>query len=83
MPDGGGSCDLACRTKIVVDGDLVAKVFETSCEGFEKFIAQGGQLKNSTKILDKLIAAEDAAFEFQRALLEGMGYHGPWPKCLS
>jgi len=76
-------CDLACQTKIIIDGDGVAKLFESTCEGIERFLDKGGSFKNSDVILAKLVAAEDAAFEFQRAVLEGMGYNGPWPKCLS
>jgi len=77
------TCDLACQTKIIIDGDSVAKLFEATCEGIERFLDKGGSFKNSDKILTKLVAAENAAYEFQRAVLEGMGYNGPWPKCLS
>lgn len=69
--------------KVVIDGDLVEAVFATTCAGIERFQDRGGKLKNTDKIIEKLIIAENAAFEFQRAVLEGMGYHGPWPKCLS
>jgi hypothetical protein len=75
-------CDAICQ-KIILDGDLAGKVFESTCERIEAWFAAGnGPLADSDKILDKLIKAEDAAFAFQRAVLEGMGYHGPWPKCL-
>lgn len=68
--------------KVVIDGDLAEAVFATTCEGIERFQASGGKLKQTDKILKKLIAAENAAFEFQRAVLEGMDYHGPWPLAL-
>jgi len=84
MPNGNPPiCDLGCQTKIIIDGDSVAKLFEVTCEGIERFLDKGGNLNQPQNIIAKLIIAEDAAYEFQRAVLEGMGYHGPWPKCLS
>ena len=72
-----------CEAKIILDGDLVEAVFHTTCESIERFLDSGKHLKQTDVILQKLIIAEDAAFAFQRAVLEGMDYHGPWPKCLS
>jgi len=69
--------------KIILDGDLVGAVFQVTCERIEAFLANGQHLQHTDTILQKLIAAEDAAFEFQKAVLQGMGYNGPWPKCLS
>ena len=69
--------------KVVLDGDLVEAVFKTTCEAIERFIDKGGKLQNLDQIIQKLIIAEDAAFAFQKAVLIGMGYNGPWPHCLS
>ena len=72
-----------CEAKIILDGDLVEAIFATTCESIERYLDQGNHLKHTDVILQKLIAAEDAAFAFQRSVLEGMGYTGPWPKCLA
>lgn len=70
--------------KVVIDGDLAEAIFSTTCEAIERFQASGKKLENVDKIIKKLIKAENAAFEFQRAVIEGMGYHGGsgWPLCL-
>lgn len=75
-------CDLACQTKVIIDGDMVAKVLEVTCEGIERFLDKGGELKNSDALHARLIKLENDAFAFQRAALESMGYSGPWPKSL-
>lgn len=70
--------------KVVIDGDLGEAIFKTTCEAIERFQDKGGKLENVGKILKKLAKAENAAFEFQRSVIEGMGYHGEhgWPLCL-
>lgn len=70
--------------KVVIDGDLAAAIFTSTCEAIERFQNKGGKLEHVDKILKKLIKAENAAFEFQRAVIEGQGYHGEhgWPLCL-
>ena len=76
-------CDLACRTKIIIDGGLAEKVFSETCYGLQQFFAQGGKLKDGQKVLDQLVIAENEAFKFMRVALEEMGHQGPWPKALS
>lgn len=70
--------------KVVLDGDLAEAIFATTCLSIERFLEKGGELQNVGKIIRKLIRAENAAFEFQRAVLEGQGYNGEhgWPLCL-
>lgn len=76
-------CDLACQTKIIIDGDMIAKVLEVTCEALERFFDHGGELQNAAALHDKLIKLENDAYKFQRAALEAMGYSGPWPHSLS
>ncbi len=83
MGDPPPLCDLACTTKIIIDGDLAGSIFTSTCEGIDKFLAAGGKFKNGQRVLEQLIKAEDEAFKFQRTALEEMGFNGPWPKCLS
>lgn len=82
-PPPSSGCDLACQTKIIIDGDMVAKVLEVTCEALERFFDKGGNLKHADKLHERLIKLENDAYAFQRAVLESMGYSGPWPKCLS
>ena len=58
----------------------MAKVIEDTCEKIEAF---GRPIPQADEVIMKLIAAEDLAFKWCRAVLEGMGYTGPWPQCLS
>ena len=82
MANGAGECDLACQTKIIVDGGLAGQVFEETCKGLYQFFERGGQLHDGTRVLNQLITAENEAFKFMRIALEEMGHKGPWPKAL-
>lgn len=70
--------------KIIIDGGLAGAVFEETCYSITNYLANGKHLAQPGKIIKKLIKAENATFEFQRAVIEGMGYHGEhgWPLCL-
>ena len=84
MPDPPiPGCDLACQTKIIINGDSAARILDATCEGIERFLDHGGKLQNADKVLTQLVKMEDEVYKFQRAVLESMGYAGPWPKCLS
>ena len=82
MANGAGECDLACQTKIIIDGGLAAQVFEETCKGLYQFFERGGELHNGKKVLEQLIKAENEAFKFMRVALEEMGHQGPWPDAL-
>lgn len=82
MPDGGGTgggqCDLACQTKIIINGGNSSKLIETSCEALQHFFSQGGKLKNSTEVIALLNQLEDGAVKLQKLVLrQGVEYHGP------
>ena len=83
MANGAGECDLACQTKIIIDGGLAAQVFQETCKGLYFFFEHGGQLHNGKRVLDQLIKAEDEAFKFMRVVHEETGHHGPWPHALT
>lgn len=76
-------CDLACQTKIIIDGGLAARVFDETCSGLYYFFEQGGKLRDGKRVLEQLIKAENEATKFMRVALEEMGHDGPWPKALS
>jgi len=75
-------CDLACQTKIIIDGGLAARVFDETCSGLYYFFEQGGKLKDAKKVLEQLVKAENEAFEFMRIVHEQTGYTGPLPNAL-
>lgn len=80
MPDP--LCDLACQTKIIINGDSAARILDATCEGFERFLDHGGTLQHTDKLLAQLVIMENEVYRFQRLVMESMGYAGPWPKCL-
>lgn len=75
-------CNLACQTKIIIDGGLAGRVFDEACYGLKNFFDEGGKLKDGQRVLEQLIKAENEAFKFMRIALEEMGYEGPWPDSL-
>lgn len=66
-------CDLACQTKIIINGGTAARllaakgyatasaIIESTCEGLQHFFRSGGRLKTSGKIIHLLNEIEDAA----------------------
>lgn len=82
MANGGTECDLACQTKIIIDGGLAGKVFEETCYGIKHFLSNGGTFHDGQRVLAQLIKAENEAFQFMRVALEEMGHNRPWPHCL-
>lgn len=87
MPDNGNGpppaeCDLACQTKIIIDGGLAARALDETCSGLYYFFEQSGRLRDGKKVLEQLIKAENEVFKFMRVALEEMGHAGPWPDAL-
>ena len=76
-------CDLACQTKIIINGGNAAKLIETTCEALQSFFSQGGKLKHSQDIIALLNQLEDGAVSLQKLVLrEGAGYTGDVGKML-
>jgi len=76
-------CDLACKTKIIINGDNAAKALETLCEQVEWARDRELDLPHGNKLIEILNRIEDDTFKAQRLLLEDLGFTGPWPKALS
>jgi hypothetical protein len=82
MPDNGGTvCDLACRTKIIINGDTVSGVLNAACEAIKGLKPE--QIKHGKELIELLNQMEDEAFQVQRLVLDGVGFAGPFPKSLS
>ncbi len=83
MPDDPGiePCP-ACDTKIILNGDIAAKVLEATCERIEAFVSAGKTFPNAHKLVVMANKLEDDAFAFTREVLEQIGFSGPWPKSM-
>ncbi len=77
-----GGCDLACQTKIIINGGNVSKLVEQSCEAIQHFTSNGGKLKHGADLIAQLNAMEDSAVELQKLVLKATGYSGPTGKML-
>lgn len=76
-------CDLSCKTKIIINGDNVARLAETLCEQIEYFRDNDLPFDNGDEIIDALNHAEDAMCKAQRLFIKGQGWNGPLGKMLS
>ncbi len=75
-------CDLACKTKIILNGNNTINMLYNLCEAVkaqpaEKNIATGDDL---IKVLNQM---EDLAGDAQALYLKGIGYDGPLPRGLT
>ena len=72
-----------CEQKIILNGDVSAKVLESTCERIEAFVAAGRKFPDALKLVKMANDIEDSVFKFQREFLDQIGFKGPWPKSLS
>lgn len=72
----------ACEVKIILNGDVSARVLEATCERIEAFVAQGREFPDGLKLVKMANEIEDSVFRFQREVLEQIGFQGPWPHAL-
>jgi len=83
MANGGTECDLACQTKIIINGDNAANLISTACEAIQHFTSNGGKLKHGAEVIAKANELEDLAVKFQKFVLrEAVGYSGEVGKML-
>lgn len=79
----GGDCP-ECA-KVILNGGIAARVLDETCESIYNFLEHNGKF-DSDVITDLVVRAnqiEDLVFRFQRAVLEGQGFTGPWPHSLT
>lgn len=84
MPDdsGGTECDLACQTKIILNGGNIAGVTTTTHQSFVAFFASGGKINHGRKLIEMMNKLEDDAVAVQKFAKDCMGYDGPTGKML-
>lgn len=69
----------SCDAKIIVNGDITAKVLESICERIDLFVAAGREFPDALKLVKMANKLEDDAFAFTKEALKQMGFTGPWP----
>lgn len=75
-------CDLACRTKIIINGGNSANMLNKLCYQVEELPADV-EISTSDELIKLLNKMEDDAGKAQALFLRGIGYDGPLPKGLS
>lgn len=83
----GGAGDGPCPecAKVILNGGIAARVLDETCESVYDFLEHGGKFDKTTlaQLVVKANEIEDLVFRFQRAVLEGQGFNGPWPHSLT
>lgn len=75
-------CNLACQTKIIINGDSVSGLVEATCEGIKHAFDNGAKFTNGSEIIALLNKMEDDALSLQKLVLKGVHYSGPTGKML-
>ena len=82
MPNPPPSDCTECEVKIILNGDVSARVLEATCERIEAFVASGREFPRAQKLVEMANSIENDVFKFQREVLEQIGFRGPWPDSL-
>jgi len=85
MPNGdpGPECDLACQTKIIINGGNIAGVAASTHKALDNFFKKGGSFKGGVELIALMNEIENKVVEAQAMAAKGMGYTGPVGKMLS
>ena len=84
MPNGGPPPECPeCAAKVILNGGVAARVLDETCSTIYSHLEAGKTLKNELKLVEMANKLEDDCFKFQRAVLEAMGFNGPWPHSLT
>lgn len=73
----------ACETKIILNGDIAAKVLNAICERIEAHVAAGKTFPDPLTLVQMANKLEDDSFKFAKEVLKQMGFQGPWPHSMS
>jgi hypothetical protein len=85
MANGGpppGGCP-ACEEKIILNGDITARVLDATCERIDAFVIAGNKFPDAHKLVEMANKLEDDAFAFSKEVLKQIGFQGPWPHSMS
>ena len=81
MSDPLPGCDLACQTKIIVNGGNVRAITDANYDAIKRLPPEAfqGVGKKMIQILNRM---EDDAVEVQKLIVKGVGYTGATGKML-
>ena len=68
MPDDPGIDCPACEAKIILNGDITARVLDSTCERIDAFVASGNTFPDAHKLVVMANKLEDDAFAFTNML---------------
>lgn len=71
--------------KVILNGGIAARVLDETCHTIYEYLEAGHTFKDAD-IKELVVLAnklEDDAFAFQKKVLEGIGFKGPWPKSMA
>lgn len=74
--------ELACKTKIIIDGQNLIGLTSAVCEATDALSPELLTDQTAYPIIECLNKAEAAVIEAQKLLLETVEYDGPLPKFL-
>ena len=72
-----------CEQKIILNGGIAARVLDETCSTIYNHLEKGGTFENVEQLVRMANKLEDDAFKFSRAVLESIGFRGPWPHSMS
>jgi len=73
-------CDLACKTKIILNGNNTARMLENLCYVVGE--TDAADIGNEDELIDILNKMEELAGDAQALFLKGIGYNGKLPRGL-
>lgn len=84
MPPGPNECP-ECEAKVILNGGVAARVLDETCQTIYNHLESGKTFKPAdiAKLVEMANKLEDDVFRFQRAVLEAIGFKGPWPHSLN
>lgn len=68
--------------KIIINAGIAASVLEETCSLVYRRTEAGHGFPNATELVKMANEIEEMCFKFSRAVLEGVGFNGPWPKSM-
>lgn len=76
------SCDLACQTKIIINGGNIRGIMRGNVAAMERFKDEEFKRLDGTKAIQLLNRMEDDAVELQKLIKDAANYTGPTGKML-
>lgn len=72
-----------CEQKIILNGGVAARVLDETCKLIYSRVEEGKKFENVLHLVELANKLEDDAFRFQRAVLDSIGFEGPYSHALT